>query len=224
MADIFSSLIAVGGFSFTNNETSYWGVSMYAVYTTSHTNKVQATESSESCKSLGGAGYVHLQNNTYYIIASIYENLEDAKKVKLNLIETKPSCDILELQIKKTTFSNNLKPEEKEVLNQSLSLFKNTYKKLYDLSVSLDTSIITEVNAQLSINEIGGEVSKVQNNFNTMFNDNLSSYLILIKTKLNSLNTTINNLINQKSYSLTSNIKYAYSSVVFSLKSLSEEL
>ncbi len=225
LADLFSSLITVGGFSFTHEDVTFNKYAVYAVCTSSHPTDITAKENATLCKNQGGAGYIYLKDNSYYIIASIYENEEDAKKVKENLKNSKPNAEIIKIEIPAISINNNLEASEKDVLVKSVNIFKDTYKKLYDISVSLDTSVISEVNAKLSINSIGGDISKLQNNFNTMFNLNMSSNLITIKLKLKELCDLIKTLIDGNiTTPLSSSIKYCYSAVIFKYWELAEEL
>ena len=91
---------------------------------------------------------------------------------------------------------------------------------MYDISVSLDTSIITEINAKLNINEVYSEANTVINNFNTMFTDSNIAPLKLSST-LQELQKILNGLINANStFPFTSHIKNAYCEVVFLYKEL----
>lgn len=225
LADLFSSLITVGGFSFTNEDITFNKYTVYAVCTSSHPTDLTAKENATLCQNQGGAGYIYLKDNSYYIIASIYENEEDAKKVKDNLKSTKPNIEILKIDIPSISINNNLETSEKDILVKSVNVFKDTFKKLYDISVSLDTSVISEVNAKLSINSIGGEISKLQNNFNTMFISNMSSNLVTIKLKLEELCTSIKNLIDGNvATPISSSVKYCYSDIIFKYLELAEQL
>lgn len=225
LADLFSSLITVGGFTFTSDNLSLPQFTLYAVSTSSSDNKIIADEQAESCRKLGGAGYVYMTDSAYIIIASIYTTKADAESVKSNLIATKPNTTILEIKIPNITINGNLSTEEKEVIMNALGIFKNTYKKLYDISVSLDTSIITEINAKLNINQLCGEVNTVVNNFATMFKNSHLTDFIEVEKKLQELQTALNNLVDATAtIPLTSHIKNTYCKAVFLYKNLAESL
>ena len=62
LADLFSNLITVGGFTFVSDEVFLSKYTMYAVCVSSHSTKILAQDNSDSCFSLGGAGYIWMNN------------------------------------------------------------------------------------------------------------------------------------------------------------------
>ena len=224
LADFFSSLITVGGFSFTNSDISMSKYTTYAISTASVVTNASAKEEANICKNRGGAGYVYMADDKFYIIAGIYENEADAKKVAETLKTSNITSTIIQIDIPLISLKSSLSPQEKSTLENSITIFKTTYKKLYDISVSLDTSVISEVNARLAINELGSEISTATHNFNTMFNSQMNSELVNVKIKLNDLLSEIDQLISSSYTPFTSHIKNAYCSSLFLLKSLAESL
>ena len=208
IADLFSSLITVGGFTFVSDDVSISKVEMYAVCISNHKTLIQAQDNANVCISLGGAGYIYTDDE-YYVVASIYENEADAKKVKESLVVTKPTTTIKNIEIKSVTFSGNLSSQEKSTITNTLGIFKTTYKKLYDISVSLDTGVIQEINARLSVNELASSVNEIKDNFNTVFNSTQTKNLITIKNAVDKLSTALNSLINNSKVPYTSYIKYS---------------
>jgi len=225
LSDVVSSLITVGGFSFANDSVCINKTTFYAVSTSSSSTKVLASESAQNIKQLGGAGYLYMHNDSYYVLTSIYANQADAEKVLESVIKTKPDSKIIKIDIQQVNLSSNMNSNEKTALTDSLNAFKNSYKKLYDLSVSLDTSIISEVNCKLSINELSNSVNTIYENYNTIFNQNLSSSLIQIKLALSELKTQLSSLSQtSNSTSLSSQIKYTYCKIIEIFKTLANSL
>lgn len=223
LADLFSSLITVGGFSFTNGDIYFSKFTVYALSTASTDSKIQAEEQANMCMNQGGAGYIYLGENKFYVIASIYENKVDAEKVYENLKESLPHSNILSLTVPEISLSNSLESQEKNTLEEAISIFKTTYKKLYDTAISLDTSVINEVNARLSINQIGSNISAIQSNFLTIFNEKMTNDLLAIKIKLEDLAINVDNLISSSgNVPLSSLIKRTYCKTIFLYKELSE--
>lgn len=222
LADLFSSLITVGGFTFTSSDISLTKYTTYAVCTKSATTQSSANEAASLTKQQGGAGYIYLSDNSFNIIASIYENKSDAEKVVSNLKENNVGSFIMQIDIPAISLNSNLSEQEKTTLENSIGVFKNTYKKLYDIAISLDTAIITEVNAKLSINKLGSDVLSEINNFNTIFGNSYTTEFLKIKTNLTKLSENINELISTSVPPLTSHIKYAYCTAIFLLKDLAE--
>ena len=225
MADFFSSLITVGGFTFTSNSITLPKYNLFAVCITSANTKAQAEENANMCKMQGGAGYLYLYEGKFYIIASVYENESDADKVLTNIKNTNPHSTKINIQIDTISISSNLSSEEKTTLEKALNIFKDTYKELYDISVSLDTGVINEVNARLSVNSLGSGINTISSNFTTLFNAQMTNNFLNIKLKLNELSSTINNLINAPTtHPYTSQLKLAYTETLFIYSSLAQNL
>lgn len=223
MADIFSSLITVGGFSFSTDNINLSEYKVYAVCTSYHQEKVMAQESCESIKKQGGAGFIYMNKSSYNVIAGIYETEADAKKVLSNIIEKKPDSIIVTITIPSIIISNNLSSQEKTTVNECLVIFKNVYKKLYDISVSLDTAVLNEVNARLDVNAISSSVQNTLNNFNTIFNDNTSASLINLKLALQNTQQYLNDLVEiSSSLPYTSLVKETYCKVIMAYKNMAE--
>ncbi len=225
MADLFSSLITVGGFSFVNENISLSEYNMYAVCTSSYQTKVMASEFSETIKSQGGAGFVYMNKDSYYIVASMYENEADAKKVLEKNIESKPDASILKINIPPINISSNLESQEKATVNSCLSIFKNCYKKLYDISVSIDTAVTTEVSARLDVNQLLSEVQTNLNNFNILFTNNITSDLLCIKLGVEDVVKMLKTLVESASiYPFTALVKEAYCNIIYTYKNMSERM
>lgn len=221
MADIFSSLITVGGFSFANDNINLAEYKVYAVCTSFHQEKIIAEEGCESIKKQGGAGFIYMNNSSYAIIAGIYETEADAQKVLNNIIEKKPDASIVTITIPQIVISNNLSGQEKTTVNECLFIFKNIYKKLYDISVSLDTAVLNEVNARLEVNAISSNVQNTLNNYNTIFNDNASASLINLKLALQNIQQYLNDLVEiSSSLPYTSLVKETYCKVLICYKTM----
>ena len=225
LADLFSSLITVGGFTFTNSDISIPKYTLYAVCTASASTNSSAEQQSSLCKSQGGAGYIYLTNNSFNIVASMYENEADAEKVVSNLKENNIDSNILNIEIPSISFNSSLTTQEKTTLEESITIFKTCYKKLYDLSISLDTGVMNEVNIKLSINQLSSDIKAVCNNFNTVFDSQINNKLLNIKLKLDELYNKMDSLINYTtSLPLTSQIKNTYCCSIFLLKELASAL
>lgn len=223
IADLFSSIITVGGFSFISEDVSIPKYEVYAVCVSNHLTQVQAQENANICISLGGAGYIYTEDK-YYVIASIYENENDAIKVKESLIVTKPTTIVLKITIPSISVANTLNAQEKNTLNETFLIFKTTFKKLYDISISLDTNVIQEISAKLNINEIASDINETINNFNTLFNSNSYNHYGTINESLNKLLTCVNNLVSTSKIPYTSYIKYTYCDSLFIYQNLAQSL
>lgn len=227
LAGVFSSLITVGGFSnITSGDAKSSGFVVYAVSLYKTQTKAQAREMSEISMHKNGAGYIYQDDEAFYVFASCYENKADAEKVVSNLKENEVSSSIKDLQFNEILLKSKMTEQEKTVLIKALSSFKNLYKKLYDLSVSIDTKLLTEIQAKVLLNDIISEQSKVQTNFETIFNSKLTSTLLEIKLSLSNISNILNNLADFSSLDIpyTSQVKNTYFQVLFEYNSLSSKI
>lgn len=227
LAGVFSSLITVGGFSnITSGDAKSSGFVVYAVSLYKTQTKAQAREMSEVTMRKNGAGYIYQDDEAFYVFASCYENKADAEKVVSNLKENEVSSSIKDLQFNEILLKSKMTEQEKTVLIKALSSFKNLYKKLYDLSVSIDTKLLTEIQAKVLLNDIISEQSKVQTNFETIFNSKLTSTLLEIKLSLSNISNILNNLADFSSLDIpyTSQVKNTYFQVLFEYNSLSSKI
>lgn len=226
-AELFSSLITVGGFStIKDNEIKQNAFSLYAVSLYSTETKVQAKEMGEITKRKGGAGYIWQTDKCFYVFASGYENEADAKKVCDNLKENNVENEIVKLDFDAITISAKTAGQEKNTLLLSVQSYKNLYKKLYDLSVSIDTNLYTEIQAKVNLSDIISEFAKTKTNFETMFNSKLTSDLLELKLSLNNVSNILDNLADFSSNEIpyTSQVKNAYFQVLSEYASLSKTL
>lgn len=226
MADLFSTFITVGSFSNTagGKINAY---SIYAVYLHQSSIKTSALEQSTGIKKIGGAGYVWENESLFYVITSAYIEENDAIKVKQNLNEGDYHAEILKINIAEIPIGNAYTTEELSALTSAINLFKNTYKSLYDVSISLDTFILSETQCRLEIAKIQSEISQKKSDFDALFNSKLTSELLQLKLSMNSLSTLIQQLIDYvetTSQPFTSKMKFNYMEILLLNKTLSQKL
>ena len=92
--------------------------------------------------------------------------------------------------------------------------------------MSIDTKLLTEIQAKVLLNDIISEQSKVQTNFETIFNSKLTSTLLEIKLSLSNISNILNNLADFSSLDIpyTSQVKNTYFQVLFEYNSLSSKI
>ena len=113
-ADLFSSLITVGGFSnVTNSEIKQNEFSVYAISLYETETKIQAKQMSDVTKRKNGAGYIWQGSECYYVFASCYENKADAEKVHANLLENSINSSITELKFSEVIIKAEVNEQEK---------------------------------------------------------------------------------------------------------------
>ena len=226
-AELFSSLITVGGFSsITSGDVKQPSFSVYAISLYATETKVQAREMADITKRKNGAGYIWQGSECYYVFASCYETEADAKKVEQNLKENGTNCTIVKLDFSDITIKAEVTNEEKTTLGSAVHSFKDVYKKLYDLSVSIDTNLHTEIQAKVLLGDITSEFAKVKTNYETLFNSKLTSNLLDLKLSLTNVQNILNELAEFSSNEIpyTSQVKNTYFKVLYEYYNLSKIL
>lgn len=211
-ADLMSSYITVGSFNLGGNYAKYNSFDIYFISLASFSSKVEAEEISKTYKRQNAGGFVWNYENAYHILASAYTSENDAIKVKDKLLEISIDSKVIKIKFDEIMIEGNFSQLEKSTLVSSLGIFKETYDKLYDISVSLDTEVSKEIESVMSVSELKSRITEIQSNFNNLFNDKLTTNLLKIKIGINSLLKTIENT-NQKddtTIPYSSRLKYAY--------------
>ena len=171
-----------------------------------------------------GAGYVLLKDGKYHVLASGYESKNDASLVKSNLETQGVTCEIIDQTYSQITINGEFTSDEKAVLENSLSAFYKAYKGLYDVSLSLDTNVITETNAKLLCNDVLSGFSSSAQNFTSLLSENYKGSILSLSKSLNSAKLSLTNLCNGKkideTQTFSSQIKYRYIEILDIYKNL----
>lgn len=195
LADFFSNLITIKAFNNVTTSTKTSSYSIYAVSLHQATTKTTALEYSSTIQKQSGAGYVWQSGEVFYVLASAYTEENDANLVKTNLEGSGFSPTILKIDVNEVTLSGTFSSSEQTALNNSISAYKTTYSKLYDISVSLDTSVKTESECKIQIADIESDLNKVKLNFDALFDSKLTTSILYIKLTLTSLCDEIETLV-----------------------------
>lgn len=226
-ADLFSGFITAGSFSFTTNTTTKnTSFNIYAISLNSANNLAGAQAFTDDIKSRGGAGYIWQVENVFYVFASCYLEENDAIKVRDKLHDSGNECEIVQLEFKSIELSLTLTQDEKTQLYNSLSVFKNTYKSLYDISVALDTNVSSSSECLILISQAKTEIEKQKQIFDNYFLEKLTNDLIYVKLALAECKNEIELLLenNLQDTNLTANIKYSYFKILKIHKNLYESI
>ena len=227
-AELFSSLITVGGFYNTSKDNTIKqnSFSLYAISVFSTETKIQAKEMSELIRRKNGAGYIWQTDKNYLVLTSCYENEADAQKVSNNLKESNTDNQIIKIDFDSITIKTSTVEQEKSTLENSVQSYKNLYKKLYDLSVSVDTNLLSEIKAKVDLSVITSDFAKTKSSFESLFNSRLTSSLLELKLSLNNVSNMLSELSDFSSNEIpyTSQIKYTYFQILDEYKSLAKNL
>ncbi len=178
-------------------------------------------ETQENCQNVQAdfqnqnfAGYIFEKDGVYYIIASIYDNANDAELVK-NTLANEFDVEILTYQSENIILEGEFSMTEQQVLKEGLQVQNKTYKELYDVSISLDTNVYDELTARLKINEIYSNFLTTKNNFETIFFENEDDEIEKIRASFDLIEKELAALTTCKE-NLSSQIKLTYSTIILS--------
>ena len=218
LADFFSNLITVN--SFANSGIASSKCSAYSVYAISMYDtslKSSANEYSNDITKIGGAGYVWQMESKFYVLASAYLEENDANLVKTNLENDEFTPTIIKIDIAEIEIGGNYQSVESTAIYNALNIYKVVYSALYDISVSLDTSVASETDARLQISDLVSEVSKTKVNFDALFDAKLTTNLLFLKLSVGSILELVEQLVSYQettSQTFSSKIKNNYLNVL----------
>lgn len=219
LASIISSAITVSGAT----TSTYSNFSVYAISLGSYATSSAAEATVEDVMQRGGAGYVYGKEGVYHVLASAYERENDAKLVKENLLKTYTTCSIVEIEISEPDFSKVSSDSQSKQFLSALSEIKNSFVKLYDVSVSLDTKAIDETKAKIQIIEIKGSLEKAFEGVSRGSSSIDGIYYQSIKNTFSDLENELTDLRNYQGVdgiTLSSKVKNTYINFLFELKDL----
>lgn len=171
-------------------------------------------------QSKGGAGYLYERDEKIFLLASVYENQTDAKKVKQNLASSGVSSSVIEISLSSTKISGTFSSDEKEVLLKAIKSDFEIYQKLYDISISLDTLVCDLSKAKLDCSDVYANLVSTKSNFESFFKSKLSDETFSkIQENLEKSEEFLSNLVGEtkdtKSQSFSSLIKLTYCKILF---------
>ncbi|MBQ8845014.1 MAG: hypothetical protein IJ008_03245 [Clostridia bacterium] len=214
IANLLSTFVVYASLNKYSVKISEQEVSLYFLSTSKSKIKNEIDTISLDFQKDTCAGFTWKKGNYYYSIASVYENENDAHLVQNNLKTNGYKCEVFKITFDTISMNGDFSNNEKNILTNSLSIFTETYKKLYDSSISLDTTVTNETSTKLAINEIYSDFTTVFSNFNTIFSENNNKNFEIIKNGLKKANQCLSNLSTQnyvsKEQSYSSLIKYRY--------------
>lgn len=192
---------------------------VYAISVANSNQQESLLSQQNSLQSKNGAGYIYQMDQTYHLIASIYENINDAELVKNNLKTSGIDCEIKTISLQSKQIEGNFSSDEKSVLTTCAKSKFDIFKKLYDVSISLDTCLIDEKQAKLECNSIYSTNISNKANFDTYFSSQINnSSLKELNNDLERTNTMLFELITESfdnnKQTLSSLIKETYCKIL----------
>lgn len=201
----------------TSSSSSSISSSPFEIYFISLSKSQVKNEALSLCpdyQKINAGGYVWEDGGYYRILSSGYLNKNDAVLVQSSLKENfQIESELFSVKFESFSVHGNFDSDEGKVLSKALNLFLETYKSIYDIAVSLDTSVYNEISARMAVNNSHNNLSTTIDNFDTIFSEKSNS-LYLLSESLSILKETSMklcsalNLNNNQTYS--SLLKYRY--------------
>ena len=191
---------------------------LYAISMASSTSENDLTSQKENLQSQNGAGYIYEKDGNFYLIASIYENYNDAELVKNNLKTNGIEAEILTITLDTIQIEGNFTADEKTMLSNGIKSSVETFKNLYDVAISLDTSVFDKTKAKIECNTIYSNNVSIKANFDTYFKDTKDDNLKKLQSTLTRTNDYLSNLISEnydtQTQTFSSLIKQTYCEIL----------
>ncbi len=191
---------------------------LYAISMASSTSENDLTAQKENLQSQNGAGYIYEKDEKFYLLASIYENYNDAELVKNNLKTNGIEAEILTITLDTIQIEGNFTADEKTMLSNGIKSSVETFKNLYDVAISLDTSVFDKTKAKIECNTIYSNNVSIKANFDTYFKDTKDDNLKKLQSTLTRTNDYLSNLISEnydtQTQTFSSLIKQTYCQIL----------
>ncbi len=185
---ISSAVLTSFGFTST---VSHQSQKVYAISLQKSENQNKVEENIATFQAENAACFIFEKDDEFFLLASLYENLNDAELVKSNLKASGAEAEIVEIEIPNKSIEGSFSSEEKEILSAALKANFEVFKQLYDVAISLDTGVLDKSNAKLECNKIYSSLISTKTNLETFFKDNSAQ----IKSLKEDLSLSAENLL-----------------------------
>lgn len=139
---------------------------LYAVTLGEYDTLKQAESVAIGATLQGASGFVW-ENEKYYVIGSIYNSIDDAKKVISNLNDSKYKCSTYEIVFPSIKITlNDFENKQVSDINEVFQYIDRLYDHLYNYSIMFDQKEMNNFAVSSKISELRGEcktyISKIQ--------------------------------------------------------------
>ena len=222
IADFISGKISGNGSILFGGKIKVASFSIYAIELGEYNDINSAHELSNQIKRQGGAGYIY-QSGTYHVFVSMYENVKDAEQVVKKLGDSGTSAKIYTINIPSVKFE--YKGEQEEVVD-AISLYKDLYRKIYQLSIDLDSNNSSEVKIESQLDEciedIGKNIDNIENLYERYKDKNLLNLVISLNVIKDSLYQT--RQLSQEGLAFSSSLKELYFKIIIAYLDLAKSV
>ncbi|MBE5738157.1 MAG: hypothetical protein E7354_00265 [Clostridiales bacterium] len=133
--------------------------SMYAVYLGLYADYEEANRVAIGSMVQGAGGYVWKDNAGYYVLGSIYDNIDSAELVVGNLSSSSYEVGLLEVGLSKLQLTfDGIEGKAVSEIGDAMGYFKKCYEKLYSFSISFDKGEMNNLAISSFVSDMRGEV------------------------------------------------------------------
>lgn len=222
VADFISGKISGNGSILFGGKIKVASYSIYAIELGEYNDINSAHELSNQIKRQGGAGYIY-QSGTYHVFVSMYENVKDAEQVVSKLSDSGTSAKIFTINIPAIKFE--YKGDQEDVVD-AISLYKDLYRKIYQLSIDLDSNSSSEVKVESQLDEyiddIEDNVENIESLYKKYKDKNLLNLVISLNTIKNNLQDT--RQLSQEGLAFSSSLKEMYFKIIIAYLDLAKSV
>lgn len=194
----------------------------YAVAADSYDSEELSAISADELRKLGGGGFV-IHDGRYYLIAGVYGDEASAKKVAERMESLKATVYKIEITKPQLKWC---KTADKSTVEEVLTYAEKIYRRLYEISVDLDSGNIAEAQAASKIGILQRDINKLTSKLNGITVSEKDFNLIKLKAETAAADAMLDNLKNQSlpRYNLVSDIRYTYTAIIVGYKNLTRNI
>lgn len=191
------------------------GFQLYMLSLSKSKIKKESSSIAKDFQSIGAGGFIWKYEDYYHNISSAYSNKNDAILVQ-NSIKNNKNIDseILTITFNPITLTGSFDNNENKIISSSLNSFYTFYTNIYDIAISLDTSLYDEHYAHLEVNHTHNNLLTTITDFETYYKNNLVGNLKIIDKYLQQALSISKSLCDEKYINKTqtysSLLKYKY--------------
>lgn len=145
--------LKVFGWLFSKNDEINNQIELHFVAKNAVNSQISVNEMAKTYRARGAAGIVFDFNNAQYVVLSCYTTIKDANAIVKSLGATEVDIEVFTLKITKPN-DENLVDEDKQLFNTIFEFFKEVVTKLDNIIINLSKQSLTDVNANLQINNL----------------------------------------------------------------------
>lgn len=197
----------------------YYGISFGSFGTLAEAEKASST-----LRARGGGGYIQ-KGSKFKLFATLYINKADADSVCQRLKNTGTDCSVIRIEIPRYNFVYDDDYISTNKMTEILELFNFVLENLYSVFLELDGKLINELDAQVRINGLKNEATRLKTDYDNSVSGN-SPEVIKLKAELVSLQINLG-IISEASYiseNTSIEIKYYMLKIAFSYQNFVNEI